>query len=580
MNNRTILLPVITAILVSACSKPVEDDRPMTIRVAEDVRQEFDEENALVTVAYLDQHIRWPGNVGFDASIDYIVAKLEAAGYVNDPMGFSTERLTYRVEEYPMDESAWQPLGASIWIDGDSSALMTFATNRNMLAFNSYSTTEGGVILDVVDVGDGSSESLDAVDVRGKAVLADREIAGLFEDAVVARGAAGVLAYAMPAYTQPEKNRGAVQFGDIADDDNVQSWGITLSFSAQEKLRSALDKGDVRVKVSTRVQWIRAATERTVVAEVRGSELPDERFVFSAHLQEPGANDNASGVATQLEMAKVTAKLADTEAADPKRTITFIWGDETISTRRFVTQDPGRREFIRWGISVDMTGQDTSTTGGTFLIEKMPDPSAIWTRGEELFSDWGGQPITKDQLMPHYLNDVVYGRALEQAATNGWVVKTNPFEGGSDHVPFIRAGIPSLLLWHFTDQYYHTDLDRLEMVSADEMKNVGVTALTTALILTSADSITTQQLIEEVQQAAIDRLRTETSLSVAAIRDGSTAVAEREILETWADWYDHALLAMDDIEVGGSSVETRRSIDTARIKVGATLAVSSTLLSD
>ncbi len=112
------------------------------------------------------------------------------------------------------------------------------------------------------------------------------------------------------------------------------------------------------------------------------------------------------------------------------------------------------------------------------------------------------------------------------------------------------------------------------------MKNVGVTALTTALILTSADSITTQQLIEEVQQAAIDRLRTETSLSVAAIRDGSTAVAEREILETWADWYDHALLAMDDIEVGGSSVETRRSIDTARIKVGATLAVSSTLLSD
>jgi hypothetical protein len=231
-------------------------------------------------------------------------------------------------------------------------------------------------------------------------------------------------------------------------------------------------------------------------------------------------------------------------------------------------------------MSVDMAGQDTSKTGGTFLIEKMPDPSAIWTRGEESFSEWGGQPISKEQLMPHYLNDVVYGRALEQAATNGWVVNTNPFEGGSDHVPFIRAGIPSLLLWHFTDQYYHTDLDRLEMVSAGEMKNVAVTALTTALTLTSADAITTQQLIEEVQQAAIDRLRTETSLSVAAIRDGSTAAAEREILETWADWYDDALLAMDDIEVGGSSVETRRSIDTARIKVGATLAVSSTLLVD
>jgi aminopeptidase YwaD len=580
MNYRTILLPVIAAILVSACSKPVEDDRPMTIRVAEDVRLEFDEDLALATVAFLDQHIRWPGNVGFDASIDYIVAELEAAGYVKDPMGFSDERLTYRVEEYPMDEAAWQPLGASLWIDGDSKALMSFATNRNMLAYNSYSTTEGGVLLDVVDVGDGSSEALDAVDVRGKVVLADREIDGLFEDAVVSRGAAGVLAYTMPAYTQPEKNREAVQFGDIADNDGAQSWGIVLSFSAQEKLRSALGNGDVRVKVSTRVQWIRAATERTVVAEVRGSELPDERFVFSAHLQEPGANDNASGVAAQLEMARVTANLVSAEEVDPKRTITYLWGDEFVSTKRFVTQDPGRREFILWAISMDMVGQDTSKTGGTFLIEKIPDPSAIWARGEESFSEWGGQPISKDQLMPHYLNDVVYARALEQAATNGWVVKTNPFEGGSDHVPFIEAGIPSLLLWHFTDQYYHTDLDRLEMVSADEMKNVGVTALTTALTLTSADAITAQQLIEEVQQAAIDRIRTETSLSVAAIRGGGTAAAEREILETWADWYDDALVAMQDIEVSGASAEVRRSIDTARIKVGATLAVSSTLLSD
>jgi aminopeptidase YwaD len=579
MKFLTVFLLTIAALLISACSNPA-DDRPMTIRVAEDIREEFNEENALVTVAVLDEHIRWPGNVGFDASIDYVVAGLEAAGYVWDPMGFSDERLTYRVEEYPMDTSAWQPLGASIWIDGDSTALMSFVSNRNMLAYNSYSTIDGGVLLEVVDAGDGSSESLDAVDVRGKAVLANREINGLFEDAVVARGAAGVLAYAMPAYTQPEKNRNIVQFGDIADNDTAQSWGISLSFGAQEKLRDAIGKGDVHVKVATRVQWNRAATERTVIAEVRGSELPDERFVFSAHLNEPGANDNASGVAAQLEMARTTAALVDAGDADPKRTVTFLWGDEFTSTERFVEQDPGRREFILWAISMDMVGQDTAMTGGTFLIEKMPDPSAIWTRGEESFSDWGGQALSKDQLLPHYLNDVVLGRALEQAATNGWVVKTNPFEGGSDHVPFIEAGIPSLLLWHFTDQYYHTDLDRLDMVSGNEMKNVGVTALTTALTLTSADTATTLQLVEEVQQAATDRIRTETSLSIAAIRAGGSAAAEREILQTWADWYDDALVAMQDIEVGGASVEVRRYIDTARIKVGATLSVSSTFLGD
>ena len=260
--------------------------------------------------------------------------------------------------------------------------------------------------------------------------------------------------------------------------------------------------------------------------------------------------------------------------------MTFIWGDEMASTQRFVTQDPGRKEFIRWGISMDMVGEDTAKTGGTFLIEKMPDPSAIWARGDESFSDWGGEPIDKDQLMPHYLNDVVIGRALEQSATNGWVVKTNPFEGGSDHVPFIYADIPAVLLWHFTDQYYHTDLDRLEMVSGDEMKNVGVTALTTALTLTSADAAAAQQLITEVQQAATDRIRTETSLCIAAIRDGSTAAAQRDILETWAAWYDEALLSMQDIEVGGASVETQQQIDAARSKLRAALSVSSALLMD
>ena len=29
-----------------------------------------------------------------------------------------------------------------------------------------------------------------------------------------------------------------------------------------------------------------------------------------------------------------------------------------------------------------------------------------------------------------------------------------------------NAQIPAVLLWHFTDQHYHTDLDRIDMVSA------------------------------------------------------------------------------------------------------------------
>src|SRR5690606_29093734 len=82
--------------------------------------------------------------------------------------------------------------------------------------------------------------------------------------------------------------------------------------------------------------------ELTVVANVKGSELPLESLVFSAHIQEPGANDNATGVGTQLEMASITSDLIKRGKLDLKRTLTFLWGDEIISTRRYIEEEDKR----------------------------------------------------------------------------------------------------------------------------------------------------------------------------------------------------------------------------------------------
>lgn len=284
-------------------------------------------------------------------------------------------------------------------------------------------------------------------------------------------------------------------------------------------------------------------------------------------MQEPGANDNASGVGAQVEMARVAADLVREGRIAPARTITMLWGLEISSTARYIRQDSIRARGIKWGLSLDMVGEDTEKTGGTFLIEKMPDPSAIWTRGEDRHSEWGGSPLKKEAMTPHYFNDFVLGRALEQAATNGWVVKTNPFEGGSDHTPFLNAKIPGLLFWHFTDQFYHTDGDRIEMVSADELKNVGVTALVSALALASADAAMTRALIDEVTQAALARIATEAALSGGVVRAGGDKAQEQEILRTWADWYRDALGTFRDAEVGGVSTEVDAAIVRAQARV-------------
>ncbi|MCO4098465.1 hypothetical protein [Gemmatimonas sp.] len=53
-----------------------------------------------------------------------------------------------------------------------------------------------------------------------------------------------------------------------------------------------------------------------------------------------------------------------------------------------------RRAGVKWGLSLDMVGENTALTGGTFLIEKMLDPSAVWVRGEDQHSEWGVTTIS------------------------------------------------------------------------------------------------------------------------------------------------------------------------------------------
>ena len=541
------------------------------------VRPDFSGERARDVTGYVEHWFRLPGNPGFDASIDRVAAALDSAGFVRtDSMHPDSvpkdARLTYRIERYGMRHPTWDPEEARLEIEGESEPVLRFATNRNMLAINSYSTAERGVSGQLVYAGRGTPAELDRADVRGRIVMADAHVGPLFTEAVLKRGAAGVLAYAMPAYTKPEVNRTAIQFSQIPLDVQHQGWAILLSYAARERLLDAIHRralSTVRLHVWTRTR-IYDAAERVLVAEVRGSRAPDERFVISAHVQEPGANDNASGVGGAVEMARVLGQLVRDGRADPGRTITFIWGDEVRAVDRWLAQNSRRRKGVKWGLSLDMIGEDTRVTGGTFLIEKMPDPSAIWTRGDDHHTEWGGESIGKRDLRPSYYNDFIRSRAREQAAATGWKVRTNPFEGGSDHTPFLEAGKPGALFWHFTDQFYHTDLDRLDKVSAAEIANVGVTALGSALALATADGPTAREIIRETTRAAVARLTTEARLSADTLRRGGSRDHEREILDTWRDYYVRAVLSAGDIEPGGPSTATQALLAASAAHIQAT----------
>lgn len=526
-------------------------------------RANFNEKNAFETTSFVEKYFRVPGNTGFNASIHRVEEILKKAGYVEQKANEFEAPLTYRIEKRPMKRETWEPINASVIILGENTPLIAYATNRNMIPINCPSTPKEGVTAEVVFVGKGTPADFEGKDLKGKIVFGDVATGRLIAAAVKA-GAIGAMGYSVPAYNQPEKHQTSISFGSMPA--NAGIWSLLLSYGVKEKLKAACLKGKVELKVNIETK-IYQAEELTIVANVKGSAKPNERFVYSAHVQEPGANDNATGVGTLAEMARVTASVIKSGKLKPQRTLTFLWGDEIVSTRRYIVEDTTRAKGILWGMSLDMVGEDTKKAGGTFLLEKMPDPSAIWTRGNDKHSEWGAGDVKEKDLFPHYFNDFIFDICKAQGKFANWTVNFNPFEGGSDHTPFLQNKIPGLLMWHFTDVFYHTDNDRIDKVSATTMKNVGVSALTAAYTLITADESTASATVIQVKNDALLRLKTEFELSKKAIADGKSAADEKHIVEVWGKYYVDALATIGGMAVNPKTTRVGSAIKVATLEV-------------
>lgn len=523
-----------------------------TLSYSDLLNQEFTGDLAYETTAFIEKYWRVVGNTGFNKSIYFIADKLEKAGFVNEENASKNTRLTYRIEKRPLKKPTWEVVDAVVQLSDEEQPLLLQDTNSNMVALNSYSTPKEGVNAELIYI-ENLSE-LKNRDVKGKIVFAETNPFFLYNQALLKGGAAGIMTYDNPSYLQPEKNTTSIQFRSIPLNSTLKPWAIALSYKAKEHLKKRLKEGTIHlnVKIETKIY---ESEELTIVADIKGSGNPKERLVYSAHVQEPGANDNATGVGVALEMASLTAKLINEGQIDIERTLTFLWGDEIVSTRRYVEEDETRAKDIKWGISLDMVGENTAITGGTFLIEKMPDPSAVWTRGKDKHTEWGGSPMSLSQMQPHYLNDYLIDKFETQGKLANWVVETNPFEGGSDHMPFLRNNIPSVLFWHFTDQFYHTDNDRLDKVSKETLKNVGTAALNASYVLLNAQKAVAAHIIETIQKRAIARLDEELKQGQLAIENGGKRATQIKIIRAWEDWYIKAIATTQDMMADSAILE-------------------------
>jgi hypothetical protein len=205
---------------------------------------------------------------------------------------------------------------------------------------------------------------------------------------------------------------------------------------------------------------IAGKTRHNVIAEITGDVTPDDVYVICGHYDSvaagPGADDNASGAAAVVEMARV---LSQYRFDSTLRFIGFA-GEEQglVGSDSYVDGlvALGELETLKGVINMDMIAY-CNTPVWDVLLEGQAGTS---------------QPLLSllSQLVPQYTALTPF-------------VSTNPY--GSDHIPFINKGVNAVLTIEYEDwfnPYYHSagdTLDTLTLPFAIEIVKLNVAAAAT-----------------------------------------------------------------------------------------------------
>ena len=290
--------------------------------------------------------------------------------------------------------------------------------------------------------------------------------------------------------------------------------------------RAAVRNRHVRLRFQAEVETENRPL-RTVVATVRGAQRPDEAVAMVSHVQEPGACDNASGVAGLLEGAvSLTELLESGELEWPDASLAFIWGDEFNQSEVWLENTDVK---VLAGISSDMTGQ-SKDTGAIALLERMPDPGALVTLPPDAHTPWGAGNVAREAFRATGFAVIARCALVDVGLTDGaaWPCADHPWEGGSDHDVFIQRGIPAVLFWHFTDFTYHTSLDRLGFVDPSEIRRTTTAILATALATTCA------------RPGDLDRYVRSLELEKSVRVNAAGVANDEQLAQDWVDWCDGA----------------------------------------
>lgn len=218
-----------------------------------------------------------------------------------------------------------------------------------------------------------------------------------------------------------------------------------------------LTEAGVHPKISVRADSKELGMVPTynTIAEIKGTELPGEYVMLSAHLDSwdgaTGATDNGTGTMVMMEAMRILKKIYP----NPKRTILVgHWGSEEQGlngSRAFVEDHPEIVSNIQALFNQDNgTGRVVNLSGQGFL------------HAYEYLGRWLAKvpAAIKDQVETSFPGA--------------------PGRGGSDFASFVAAGAPAFSLssnsWLYGSYTWHTNRDTYDKIVFDDVRSNAILA--------------------------------------------------------------------------------------------------------
>lgn len=238
-----------------------------------------------------------------------------------------------------------------------NSTLAKWSDCPNSLIMWSAPTPPEGIAAELIILEEGTVAEVESLDIHGKIVFTPRHPTGI-KAIVSQKQGAGIISDRL----RTEDKSDAVQWINTWSDSpggwamhahDSRLWGFSLSPTKGKFLRKLSLEGKIKLKATVSTRLYEGSLCYTT-GIIKGTKYPDEEIILVAHINEQGANDNASGAATIIECAQAFQKLISSrELSHPKRTIRFLLMPESYGIMAYAARNIKKLQNALASINID-----------------------------------------------------------------------------------------------------------------------------------------------------------------------------------------------------------------------------------